>query len=515
MPLSDVDMRPDARVAGSGTATGTLLALSALTLLLHAVVGARYGYFRDELYYLACSDRLAWGYVDHPPFSILVLRLARALLGDSLWAIRLPAWLAGAAAVFTTGLIARELGGRRFAQALSAICVIVGPVYLAVAHFYSMNALDLLFWAVSAYALARALRSPGGRWWLALGVLLGLGLHNKFSILWLGAGIGAALLLTSERRWLATKWPWMAAAIALALFAPHIAWQFQNGWPTREFIHNATTVKMADISPLEFLVNQVVVQHPATLPVWAVGLVFLLARHRALAWLFIAPALILVISGSSRANYLSPAFPILFAGGAVAIEVATRRRAAWTRGAIVSVLLLAGAMTAPMALPLLPVGSLIRYSDAIGLAPRAEENTDMGALPQHFADQFGWPGLAREVAAVYQALPADDRRKAAIFATNYGRAGAIDFFGRDLGLPPAISGHNNYFLWGPRGHTGELVIVVGGAYDEHASSFDEVREVRSVPCTYCMPYENGVRIFVCRRLKVALRDAWPAVKEYI
>jgi hypothetical protein len=179
------------------------------------------------------------------------------------------------------------------------------------------------------------------------------------------------------------------------------------------------------------------------------------------------------------------------------------------------VLLLGGALTAPMALPLLPVETFIRYSDAAGLAPRAEEKTEMGVLPQHFADQFGWPELARAVAAVYHALPADERVKAAIFATNYGRAGAIDFFGRDLGLPRAISGHNTYFLWGPRDYTGELVIIVGGTYDDHVSDFADVREVRSVPCTYCMPYENGVRIFVCRGLKTPLRDRWPSVKEYI
>jgi hypothetical protein len=272
---------------------------------------------------------------------------------------------------------------------------------------------------------------------------------------------------------------------------------------------------MSGASPIEFALNQIVVQHPLTLPVWAAGLVFLGLRHRALAWLFLVPAAILVISGSSRANYLSPAFPVLFAGGARAIELALERRSPWIRGALPGVIALGGALTAPLALPLLPVDVFVRYADAIGLAPRAEEKTEMGALPQHFADQFGWPELAREVAAVYDSLPDEERQKAAIFATNYGRAGAIDFFGRDLGLPRAISGHNNYFLWGPRSYTGEIMIIIGGSYADHAPDFAEVRQVRAVPCRYCMPCENGVPIFVGRGLRKPLREVWPSVKNYI
>lgn len=506
-----------------GRTTGHLWVLAALTLGMHALVGGRYGYFRDELYYIACSDHLSWGYVDHPPLSIAVLWAARRLLGDSLWAIRLPAWLAGAGAVFTTGLIAREIGAGRFAQVLAAICMMVGPVYLAVVHFYSMNALDILFWALAICAFARALSSEGGRWWIALGVLLGLGLQNKISVLWLGAGMGAALLLTPARRRLATRWPWIAAAIALALFVPHIAWQAQHDWPTLEFMRNATTRKMSPVSPIGFVLNQIVVQHPITLPIWLAGLVYLFASRsrpelqvtrRALAWLFAVPAIILMTSGTSRANYLSPAFPVVFAGGAALIEQAFARRA-WMRGAIVAVVALAGAATAPTGLPILSADTFIAYSQAIGVAPRPEERGQIGVLPQHYADQFGWREMVREVAAVYESLPLEERAKAAIYATNYGRAGAIDFFGRDLGLPRAISGHNTYFLWGPRGATGEVVIIVGGRYEDHAPDFERVEQVRLVRCAYCMPYENEVPIFLCRGSRRPIADVWPSVKEYI
>jgi 4-amino-4-deoxy-L-arabinose transferase-like glycosyltransferase len=504
-------------------ATAALLAMATFALVLHAAVGGRYGYFRDELYYLACTDHLAFGYVDHPPLSIALLWVMRRVFGDALWAIRLLAWLSMAVTVFATGLLARELGGGRFAQVTAALCVLVGPVYLAVGHFYSMNALDVLLWTLAAFAFARAVASGRPAWWIALGVLLGLGLENKISVLWLGAGIAAALVLTSARRWLRTPWPWASGAVAAVLSVPHVIWQVRNGWPTLEFMHNATTMKMVRVSPLDFLVNEIVVQHPITFPIWAAGLVFLFAApraytatrmpHRALAWVFAVPAAILIASGTSRANYLSPAFPILFAGGGVALGAWVART--WTRAGILAALAAFGAVTAPLGLPLLQPDRFIAYAQALRLAPRAEERTRPGLLPQHYADQFGWRELAVTVGEVYFSLSPEERQKCAILATNYGRAGAIDFFGPALGLPPAISGHNNYFLWGPRAYTGEVMIVVGGSVEDHAPHFAEVRLVARTSCRYCMPYEDGVPIFLCRGLRTPLPTVWGEVKQFI
>jgi hypothetical protein len=507
------------------TATAALAVISAVVLIALALTGSRYGYFRDELYYLACTDHLAFGYVDHPPLSIAVLWVVRHLFGDSLFAIRLVAWLAIAGTVFFTGLLARDLGAGRFGQALAALCIAVGPVYLGVGHFYSMNALDVLLWTLSAFAFERAVTSDRFGWWVVLGLVLGLGLENKISVLWLGAGVGAALVLTRARRFLLTPGPWIAAAIALSLFLPHLVWQVQHGWPTIEFMRNATSRKMTPISPLEFVVNEVVVQHPMTLPVWVAGLVFLCIGStrsaetrpaaRALFWLFAVPALILMFSGSARANYLSPAFPIAFAGGGVWLGQLFDGQPRWTHAAVVFFIGNAGIVTAPLVLPILPVERTVTYLHELKMAPRAEENTRMGPLPQHFADQFGWPELAGEVSRVYHELPTADRAVCGIFASNYGRAGAIDFFGRKLGLPPAISGHNNYFLWGPRGYTGQVMIVIGGTYADHRQHFDEVTQVAATSCRYCMPYEDGVPIFVCRGLHGSLQQVWASVKDFI
>ncbi|RPJ74804.1 MAG: phospholipid carrier-dependent glycosyltransferase, partial [Acidobacteria bacterium] len=214
------------------------LGFAALKLLLHALAITNYGYFRDELYYLACSRHLAWGYVDQPPFSIAVLAGVGALLGHSLPALRLLPALSGAATILLVGLIVRELGGGRFAQALACLCALLAPVWLAIDHFYSMNAFDTFFWSLAAWLLLRALDDDRLGWWAALGVVLGFGLLNKTSVLWFGGGLAVGLIVTPFRRLIARPGPWAAAAIALLLFAPHLVWQWQNGWPTLEFMRN-------------------------------------------------------------------------------------------------------------------------------------------------------------------------------------------------------------------------------------------------------------------------------------
>lgn len=496
-----------------------LVALGSFALHLFANRG--YGYFRDELYYLACTEHLSFGYVDHPPLSIAILWLVRATIGDSLTALRLVPALAGALTVWLTGAIAARLGGGRFAQGLAALAVAIGPGHLAITNFYSMNAIDLAVWASAVYLFMRALERPSSGRWMALGLTLGLGLLNKISVLWLGAGLGAGLLLTQARVLLFTSGPWLAGAIAALVILPHVLWQYRHGWPTLEFVRNATAEKMVTVSPLQFFADQLMMMHPLTVPVTLAGLWWLVAgpegrRARALAWTFLGPLGILLASGTARAYYLGPAYPPVFAAGAVAIAAWTARpRWTWMRPAIVVLMIAGGAATAPLVLPLLPVERQIAYSRALGVAPRAEERAGTGDLPQHLADMFGWPELVDAVARVYHALPEHERQKAGIFTDNYGRAGAIDFFGPAHGLPKAVCGHNSYFLWGPRDTTGEVLIIVGGDMEDHAPDFADVRAAAVVRCRYCMPYESEVVIFVGRGMKTPLPALWPEVKKYI
>jgi hypothetical protein len=499
------------------TTIGIPLAFAGLKLVLQAIAIANYGYFRDELYYIACSKHLAWGYVDQPPFSIVLLAVIRAVFGDSIVALRLLPAMAGASTVFLVGLLARDLGGGRFSQAIACLCAVLSPVWLAVDHFYSMNTFDTLFWTFAAWLLLRALDDGRVSRWGALGVVMGVGLLNKTSMLWFGGGLALGLLATQHRRALRRPGPWIAGAIAVLCFAPHVVWQVQHGWPTLEFMRNAAGEKMVRTGVVTFWAEQWQVMNPITAPVWILGLVALLTntRTRILGIVFLATATLLVISGSSRPNYLAVAYAPLLAAGGVRLErfAATPRRA-WLRPAAISALLLLGAPIVPLGLPFLPVDRLVAYMDALGFRPRAQEHTRESDLPQVFADMFGWEEMVRRVARVYHSLPADQRVKAAIFATNYGEAGAIDFFGPRYGLPPAISNHNNYWLWGPQGATGDVVIIVGGSRDDAHADFRSVRLADATACEHCMPYENGAPIFVCLGLNQPLAARWAEIRNY-
>jgi len=499
--------------AGAG---GIVLIIAAAKLIVHLYGDHRYGYFTDELYYIACSDHLDWGYVDQPPLVAVILKLSRALLGDSLQAIRFLAAVAGAALVLFTGAIARELGGERFAQALAASCVLLAPAFLAVDAFYSMNAFEPLFWMGFVYLLIRMIKTGNQKLWLWIGLLCGFGLENKYSMLIFGAGIVAGLLLTPERQVFRHKWIWIGGAIAGALFLPNLLWNIQHHFPFLELQANIRrSGRNVDLDFLGFWGQEILSMLPLTLPVWLAGLWFFFSRtgkpFRALGWAWLLTAIVIVVA-NPRIYYLFPAFPVMFAAGSVQWEQWTAR-IQWPRIAYAGLMLAAGIVLAPLAVPVLPVETYIRYSNALHLAPPRIENNRLGPLPQIYADQFGWDEMAATVGQVYNNLPPDVRAKTAIFGQNYGQAGAIDFFGPKYGLPKAVSGHQNYFLWGSRGYTGESMIILDDRQSTLERLFDHVEKVAHVEHPYSMPYQH-FDVFYCRGMKKSMRELWPEIKKW-
>jgi hypothetical protein len=494
--------------------------LALLKILIHGVAIQDYGYFRDELYYLASTRHLDFGYVDHPPFSIYLLAAHTAVFGNSLIALRALPILAGAATVFLSGLICRELGGRLLAQGLAALAIVVAPVVLGSQHFYSMNAFDQLFWALSVYLLCISLKSGKPHWWLLLGVTLGLGLFNKISVLWLGLGLSAGLLFTEHRSWLRTRWPWIAAGIAFVVFLPYVGWQLAHGFPTLEFMSNAAQYKMMRTGIPEFLSNQMLAVNPAASPLYLAGIVGLLVvrdlrKWRILGIVFAVVLVVLLASGTAKTYYLAAAYPLLAAPGAYAIQKLLSRKPWRALGfAYGAVMLASGILLAPLAIPLLPPDGYSDYVASLGITPPQEERSRLGTLPQHFADMFGWQDLAEKVARAYHNLSPEEQEKCIIFGQNYGEAGAIDLFGRRLGVPGAISGHNSYWMWGPRGYTGEVVIIIGGDLEGNAELFETIEQVDVTACVYCMPYERGVPIFVARKMKQPMREVWPKIRNF-
>ena len=497
-----------------------LVALAKLGL--HLATSARgYGFFGDELYYIACSAHPALGYVDHPPLSIWLLTGWQAAFGESLAALRTLAALFGVAAVVLAGARARELGGRGPAQALAAVVMALAPVNLVLHGYYSMNAVDVVIWQLALVIVARALRGGSIRVWIALGVVLGLGLLNKISVLWLGLGLAVGLVATPHRRTLATPGPWVAGALAALIFLPHVVWQIQHGWPTVEFIRVATTQKMVPVPPLELFKQQILVWNPAAFPIWIAGLVALLRRPatdpgRVMAAVFLTTAAILMINGTSKPNYLALAVAPLVAAGAVAFERVAEQRPQHRNLVPVSTGIVAviGLGVAPMTLPILPVDDLVAMSRALGLGAPQMENREVGRLDQHFADMHGWDAIVDTVAEVWHALPADERARAAILTRDYSVAGAIDLLGPARGLPGAISGHNSYWLWGPGEADGSVVVITGGPQEDLWLHWDRVEVATSWDCGDCMPGRNHEPVYVAREPRVPLGELWPELRHY-
>jgi hypothetical protein len=497
-----------------------IAALAAAPLLIWLVATGQDHYFRDELYYLAASRHLAFGYVDFPPLTAVLVALNRALFGDSLLALRLFPALAAGAAVLMAALLAGALGGGRFAQTLAGLATLVAPNDLAEGALFSMDVFDRVWWVSAAYVLVRILRGGSPRLWLLFGLLAGLGLQTKVTMLYFGFALLVGLLLTPARRHLRTRWFWLGGALAGLIFLPYVLWQIPNGWPTLEFwAHYGGKVQPE--SPLGFLVQQVVTMHPLTLPLWLAGLGFFFFAaagkpFRPLGWAFATLWVIFTLQ-NAKSYFLAPAYPMLYAGGAVLAERLARRPAwGWLRPTALAGLGVGGLLLLPAAVPILSPESYVRLTAPFGGAEAGpkQERQQLGALPQHFADRQGWVEMVATVAGAYARLSPAERAVACIYMTNYGRAGAIDFYGPRYGLPPAISGHNSYYLWGPRGCSGEVVLTTGGKPEELGAFFARVEQVATVTCAYCMPYENNLPVYVLRGARQPVSEVWATTKSF-
>ena len=382
-----------ARLAEWGPAAGILL--------FHLAFLPGYGVFRDELYYIACGRRPDWGYVDHPPLVGWVAWLVSQVGGgESHLALRVVAALAVAATVWIAGRVARALGGGPFASALAGIATGLAPVALSLGSTYSMNAFDLLFWALVAWVLVRVLSGGDERLWLAFGAVAGLGLLNKISLLYLGFGLVVGLVLA--RRWdvFRSRLFWAGGLLAFALFLPHLLWQQAHGWPTLEFMANARRDKMLPLSAPAF-VKEALLQTAPMAWLWVAGVAWLLfaraaTRVRALGFLFLAVVRVLAFGGG-KPYYLTAAYSLAFAAGAVALETWTAGRARVLRPVVIVLTTAVALLLSPLGRPVLPVEAFVRYAAALGQKPGTEERQALGRLPQFYADMQGWRAMAEAV----------------------------------------------------------------------------------------------------------------------
>jgi len=516
-----------ARPSGRYRPLAIPLAFALLAALLHAATAWRYGYFRDELYFIACSKHLAWGYVDQPPLVALAAWLA-APAGYQLVALRALPIAAAALTVYLAVRLARELGGGTFAQLLAGVATLLMPAYLLLGNTLTTTSFEPCFWTLVLYCAIRLVRAPAAQrivWWPALGFALAFGAYAKYSIVLPAIGIAAGLVATPQRRILISPYPIYALGLAFLCLSPNLAWQASHGWPIGEVLRgdfnhrpafqNGLALEYHDLAKnaLAFALEQLVYTNPFAAPVWLAGTIapFRLSSLRDLRFVGIAYLAVFVAAALSGAKgyYIVGFYATLVAIGAFALEGAV----VWMRAVVCALLVTAGVAALPLSLPVLRVSSLIAYTKLLGLTGRA------GAPPHLiqpvFAEEFGWQRLARDVATVYFSIPPSARRRTAIYADTYGDAGALDFFGPRYGLPPAISSQNNYYLWGTHGYDGTILVAVG------ATRIDRLREFyRSVVLvrTSAEPYkwvvEGPAPIYLCRDPIAPLFVVWPHLRWY-
>ena len=503
-----------------------ILMISILNLLVYifTLYFTSYGIFRDELYYIACANRPAFGYVDQPPLSIWVLAVWKYFLGDSLFVIRLLPAFISSITIFFLGLFTLRLGGGKSAVIIAMITFGLSPIFLGMTTIYSMNVFDFFFWILAAYIFLQILEAENTNLWYVLGIVIGLGLLNKTSMLWLSAGVFLGTVFTPLREDLKTRHPYIAAGIALLIFSPYIIWNITHDFAHLEFMRNAAQHKYGGLTPVSFVLDMILILNPLSFLIWLPGLVFYFFNKntrifRPLGYIWLATFVILFINWHSKAEYIAPAFQILFAGGAVMI-MKWNAKLKRLKFALAIPVVVIGIFLSPLARPLLPVESFLAFQSALILeAPKNEGHESL--LPQFYADMFGWEELAKNVSKVYQSLPAEEKKHTVVYCNNYGEAGAIEYFSKKYSLPKVICPHNNYWYWSlesfgqPLNDKVTTIIIIGGNIEDHLQSLEQVEAAGVHKTKYAMPYENNLTIFIGRGLKRSPRQIMESDKFFI
>jgi hypothetical protein len=486
-------------------------------LVMTLLTAGRYGFYGDELYYIACSKHLDFGYVDHPPLVALLTFIERSVFGETKFGLRFLSGLAGAITVLFSAKIAGTLGGGKLARSLAALSICFAVAFPAMSSFFSMNPVDITLCTVFIYLLSRTIAAPSPEKWITIGVLFGAGLLNKYTFLVLGFSVLFSLIIT--KRWGVLKSPWMyvGGMISIVMFLPHVMWQIRNGWPTLEFMHNAAEFKNLSLSPFAFLLQLTIGLNPFMLPLWLSGLLYLLLRKeikkfRFLGWIAVVFLLVYLVQ-NSKIYYVFPIFPLLLSSGAVAVERFSQNyRVGWPKWVMGSAMVISGTVLMPLAVPILPVPQFVSYAKSLGLWNLIRmEKGEGDVMPIHFVYRLGWEELVDSVSTAYNALPQNEKGECAILASWYGIAGAIDHFGPEHGLPNAICPRNNYWMWGPRNYSGDVVLAVG--YDAQFLNqfFDSVVRVSY----FKNPYAYDAEIYLCKRPRAPLSEMWIRLKRFI
>ncbi|MCK4890990.1 MAG: glycosyltransferase family 39 protein [Candidatus Aminicenantes bacterium] len=483
--------------------------LAFLKILIHLPILTRYGYHQDELYFLACGKHLAFGYVDHAPLVPWIAWLSETLFPQSLFALRFLPLLAGAAAVFMTGILVKKLGGGKFAQFTASIAMIIAPSYLRMGNILSLPSFEPLFWVTGFYLVVKIIQEDNPKLWIWVGVVTGIGLLNKHSMLFFGFGLVAGMILTPIRKYFRSPWLYAGGILALLMLTPNLIWQFSHDWPTFKFMLNLNERLMSGISPFQFITGQFLYLHPFNAILWIWGLKFFLfsndgKKYRLLgwAWLFVFGFLLIF---KSKIYYLAPAYPILFAGGTIALERYVYKKAiSWLKPVFISLLVIFGMLMSLISLPVLNIDKTEKFVNIITFG--AFEN--IYELTSDLRGMFGWKEMVKGVGEVYNSLPEEEKEKTIILAAGYGNAGAIDHFGKRYGLPKACSLSMTYWLWGFPDKAINKVIGAGFKPETMKKLFNNVEIVAEIELKNANPWQTPFPVTICSGPKPSLANIW-------
>jgi tetratricopeptide (TPR) repeat protein len=500
-----------------------ILSLAFANILFHHLL-PEYGYHRDEMYYVAIADGFSFSNLDMPPVSPLYLKLFLVLFGHSLKVVHLAASVCGSLVIIFGCLIAKELGGRRYAITLTGIFLIWSGIVIF-GSLYTYDDVSFVLWAAVFYLIIRMLNGGDQRLWLLSGLFLGLGMLTKMTILFLGLAIFVSLWLIPERRWYGQPWIWLGALIALLCAIPYVLWQSSHDW---YFLSYATTYagRTTHASPiLDFLWNQLLPNNLATIPIWFTGLIMLLFRkqwapYRFFGFSYLVLCIAIFFLGG-QFYFMIPIYGVLIAAGSVGIErwldkrsEDGRRRLA-TKLAIPAVYLLLSLPLLPFVVPVLPVDLLTKYVRPLGVTAGVKtEDTRLRDLPQHMADRFGWEEMAQDVAKVYHEAQAKSAGPIGIGAGNWGEASAMHVYRKEFDLPEPISTDGwFYFDALQRNDFRDSYVAIGSSQAQMRSLFEHVEQKAVFTNPYCRPNENNNAILLCTGPKVKLRNYWIVFKR--
>jgi len=478
-----------------------------------------YGPFGDEFYYIECGKHMAFGYVDHPPLVAIVAFVVRSLFGESYIWLRIVTALTAGLSVLLAVQIAKKLGGGQFARVMTALAMLAAPGFWAMFSFYSMNALDIIIIEVALLLLIEIMQGGPPWLWFVFGIAAGVGLQNKMTMLVFGFALFVGLMATRRRAMLKTKWPYIGAVSAGVLFLPYVIWQVAHGWPTLDFIRITQEYSIYPLSIVGFLWQIILTLNPLTTPLWIGGLLFFLFGKKKEYRIFgiLATVFLLVYAMQrSKVYYVYPIIPLLFASGSIVLErLCNKIKKVWLPWTFAAILGISGIVLLPFGLPVLPIEYFIPYSNTIGFTKHIKvQRDDRVDLPIHFALRFGWREMVENVTRAYGTLSPEEKRGCVIITNNYSKAGAVNYYRGDYGLPQAVSGHNNHRYWVPDSHDLKAAVVIGIEKDFLDTYFNDVELFMVHNHPFAATWEVNQEIFVCRDPAVTWDEVRPRLRWY-